>query len=192
MENISNIPLPHKKCMKCLTESSILLKSCSLFNGFTCDCDHKFCISCFRKENTIISSSSNCTFNCPCCHASFYEYAKSIDEAILVCEASTLSVNITLQLFLVSDTTAPVFSVAEIRNLNSLLIEKLEAALLLNPTNFDTLYLLVISCSGGHRFLVAHNQRDNQSSYSVQIYLKSLSIRISFSIIVLYLRGMRI
>ena len=35
--------------------------------------------------------SANYKFNCPCCHTLFYENMQSIDEAILIGEAATLS-----------------------------------------------------------------------------------------------------
>ena len=157
--NCSNMSFPCKKCMKCGVEIDILISSHGfIFNGVIGRCDHKFCQSCFRIENTNSAfSRSNNTFNCPCCHASFYKNMKSIEEAVMFGEATNLSDCISPQLFLKSDPMAPVYSVTEVCKLNTLVIENLEAALRLNPTNFDTLYFLYLSCCGGHRFLVEHN-----------------------------------
>ena len=89
MASSSNISLPHDKCMKCRAKS-FLLSSCDRVFG---NCNHKFGLSCFKKENMTIAStiSTNYKFNCPCCRTLFYENMQSIDEAILIGEAVTLS-----------------------------------------------------------------------------------------------------
>ena len=81
--------------MKCRKETGILLSSLDL-RGFVRLCDHKFCQSCFRKENANTTINTNNTFSCPFCHASFYENMKSMDEAVLIGEAATLNNHIYL------------------------------------------------------------------------------------------------
>ena len=91
MDNSSNLSLPHDKCMKCKEGSYILLSSLIYSGGVIGICDHKFCQSCFRKENTSITNIANHTFICPYCIAPVYEYIQSIDDAILIGEAATVS-----------------------------------------------------------------------------------------------------
>ena len=81
-----NLSLPRKRCMKCGVESNILL---STITPDCANCSHKFCQDCFREEN--LAFDLNHTLTCPCCHGSFFESMKSIDEAILICESATIS-----------------------------------------------------------------------------------------------------
>lgn len=53
--------------MKCGEESTILLSSLAAFFEITDLCDHKFCESCFKKENTDLAKIETYTFSCPCC-----------------------------------------------------------------------------------------------------------------------------
>ena len=72
----------------------------------------------------------------------FYETMQLLDEAILLGEAATLTNHISPRLYFNSDNMAAVGGVTEVHKVNSFVIEKLEAALQLNPSNFYTLYLL--------------------------------------------------
>ena len=142
--------------MKCKEESDILLNSCSSFGGV---CVHQICQSCFRKENTDLDTSLPRTFSCPCCHILFYKDMLSIDEAILIGEAVTIRAHVFPQLSSTADVEISIENITSINEMNRMLIEKLESALLLNPSNMYTLYLLYRSCCYAHRFLLAHEPR---------------------------------
>ena len=81
MEGSINMSLPHQNCMKCGEEHDILLSSSPIFGGCS---HHKFCQSCFRKENADLPLDSDLPFTCPCCHTPPYKAAESFDEAILL------------------------------------------------------------------------------------------------------------
>ena len=135
--------------MKCGGESDVLL---STITPDSANCSHKFCQPCFRKENSATSLTH--TVNCPCCHSSFFENMQSIDEAILICESANISTHLPVQLTL--PTTDTVIGQEEARRFNEmyqLIIKKLEAALLLNPTNFGTFYLLFVTARDGEIFI---------------------------------------
>ena len=139
--------------MNCRAERDILMCSSTLFAGF---CDHKFCQSCFRKENTNVTTSSNHTFTCPHCHAPFYENILSIDEATIIGEAVTMRTHIFQVMRLPASAKISDESIISSHEANKGVIEKLEVALQLNPTSFYTLYLLFLCCSNGQTFLTNH------------------------------------
>ena len=157
MENSSNISLPRSKCMKCHEESAILLSSCSLADEVTGLCDHQICQSCFSMENRSIGSSTSITFKCPCCHAPFIESMQSIEEAILIGEASTLRNYIASQL-VSTNTMISKEALVSINEMNKSVLEKLETALQLTSTNFETLHFLFVTCTDGHRFVANHQE----------------------------------
>ena len=162
MSTSNNISVPNNKCMKCREERDILMSSCSQLDYVFGCCDHKFCESCFRKENTNLSSSrSNYTCNCPCCHSLFYENTKSIDEAILIGEAFTIRTHISNQLSR-NSTDLKYLDVV-----NKLAVKKLEEALVLNPANIDSLNLVFRSCCHGYRVLVQTEKSDSISDYYI-------------------------
>ena len=134
--------------MKCRAESDIRMSSSTPFGGVFGNCNHKFCQSCFRRENTNLASSLTHTFNCPCCHALFYGNMLSIDEAILIGEAATLSEFIDFHVSTcVTQTEADnVFIMFE------KVIKMLEAALWLNPTNLTSLYFRFTISKKGYIF----------------------------------------
>ena len=156
MSTSSDISLPREKCMKCRGESDLLMSSSTFFGGVFGRCNHKFCQICFRKENTASNLTHSCV--CPCCHTLFFEHIQSIDEAILIGEAATMRINLTNQML-------PDLEIAD-EDLNHIivlyeaLIDKLESALLLNPTNYFTLYSLFSCCSNGNMFLKSHKGAD--------------------------------
>ena len=150
--------------MKCRVDSAILLSPCY---GVTGLCDHKFCQSCFRKENIELAYSLTHTFKCPCCHSPFYDNMHSIDEAILIGEASTLYAFILPQFVFPS----LVGDVTEAHEINKLATEKLEEALQLNSTNFNCLYTLFSICSNSQKFFLEHKVENSYSEfYRLRIY----------------------
>ena len=162
--------LPHEKCMKCGVKCNILLSSLDPRGGIMERCDHKFCQSCFRSENMGRGSSSNHIFNCPCCHAPFCENMLSIDEAILIAEAATLSNYVYPQLS-PKNTALTVGEAMFIAKINKLVVEKLEAALRLNHANFYSLYLLLISCGDCYKFLITHTTiSDSINEYYAKLF----------------------
>ena len=163
MASTSNMSLPREKCMKCEVLSDILLSSNTPFEALIGNCDHKFCQSCFRKENTNLdlTITSNHSFKCPCCHIQFYQKMQSIDEAVLIGEAVTISNHISSPLS--STDTASMIQVGhltKIHQMNMSVIEKLEVTLQLNSTNTFSIFLLFICCSRGHRLLCKNQNVD--------------------------------
>ena len=170
MDNYSHLSLPYEKCMKCGVKCNNLLSSLDPRGGVIERCDHKFCQSCFRSENMGRGSSSNHIFNCPCCHAPFCENMLSIDEAILIAEAATLSNYVYPQLS-PKNTALTVGEAMFIAKINKLVVEKLEAALNLNPANFHSLYLLLISCGDCYKFLITHTTiSDSINEYYTKLF----------------------
>ena len=163
---MSNISLPVEQCIKCLVDRDILLSFCTPFGEF---CDHKFCQSCFRKENTKIINTANPIFTCPFCCGPFYDNIQSIDEAILIGEAASLSTHIFPYLLLPIDVAIPAESVIKISKTNELVIEKLEAAILSNPANFYSIYLLFLAYRYGHVFLMKQKQENLLDSQKAMI-----------------------
>ena len=139
--------------MKCQKQSILMRSSSYDIVGL---CNHKFCQSCFRKENADIASTLAHKFICPCCHTSFYANIQSIDEAVLIGEAVTMRTHIFPSLKLAASTEITDEKIISVHAANKIVIEQLEVALQLNPTNFYTLYLLFLSCSNGHTFLTNH------------------------------------
>ena len=164
--------IPLEKCMKCLEECDLLLSCCSHFGVVIGDCDHKFCQRCFRLEN-INMNATNTTYNftCPCCSSLFYENMRSIDEAILIGEAATLSTHLSPKLSPPADAVISDEYVSDITQLSKVVIEKLEAALRLNPSNFDTLYFLSRSCYAGLRFLINNDKLSDTHSILCRLKL---------------------
>ena len=168
------ISLPHEKCMKCLAANVPLLCTCT-HSGVIGLCTHKFCQSCFQQWNRGLHLNN--TFTCPCCHIPLYQNVLSIEEAILIGEAATLSVYLfphispSSQLSFATDDEVAVEDILRFNDMNKLVIEKLVAALELNPTNFDTLYALFLSCSYGHTYLIERNMSAALSDfYSVELF----------------------
>ena len=90
---------------------------------------------------------------------------RSIDEAILIGEAATLSEHVSPYLFSISDTMTTEIDVGRVKEINGLIINKLEAALLINPTNFDTLYSLFLICSYGYKYLTEYELNENELEF---------------------------
>ena len=170
MANISNTSSLRGTCMKCRKESPVLLSTCtpSRVIGY---CHHKFCQSCFTNEHISIATSSSYKFKCPCCGAAFYDDIQSIDEAIVVGEAATIRMHVTRQLSVPPNVEISHENIIRINEMNKLIIDKLQVALKLNPTNFDTLYLLFTGCSHGNTFLTEHQHIIPYSEfYRLKIY----------------------
>ena len=168
MANVSNISLPRAKYMKCRKEIGILMSSCILRLVAIGNCDHKFCQRCFRNKNRNLSPSlpyGHILFNCPCCRTRIYEDMESLDEAILFGEAATLRTNVTTQLFLSADVEILVENVMRINEANKSVIKKLDEALLLNPTNFYTLYLQFLCGIDGLSFILDHKATNDQKEF---------------------------
>ena len=153
MANCRSTSLPREKCMKYRDEEDIILSSYNM-NGDRCS--HKFCQSCFRKENTVIEKITPYNVTCPCCHAVFRYNIQSIDEAILIGEATTISTH-KFQFTHPRDTEMATEDIIFIYGMNRLAIEKLETSLQLNQSNFYTIYLLLHSTWGGFKFIGRHN-----------------------------------
>ena len=172
MDSNCNVSLPREKCVKCRKESTLLLSSRTLTGGVIGNCDHKFCRSCFRKENTATATARSIyhLFKCPRCHSPFYENILSLNEAILIGEAATLSNYVYPQLESTSDTVIMPEATYEVHQVNKLVVEKLQAVFILNPTNFNTLYFLFLSCTHGQRYLL----RNHQPTGSVLFYTKKI------------------
>ena len=165
MASSSNISIPREQCMKCRVESDILLSA--RFGEAMGSCSHKFCQSCFRKENDDLASSSTHSFNCPCCFTPYYENIQTIDEAIQVGEAATISVYLSPHISLPEDVEIASDDKHAIAELYIVLIEKLEAAFLLNPTHHFTLYVLFCTYSKGHIFLRCHEVSEISLDYHI-------------------------
>ena len=135
----NDVSLPREKCMKCQEESKKLLSSLAVFfNKITDPCDHKFCQSCFRKENADLTTSETYRFTCPCCHTLFYESTHSIDEAIILGEAATMRMYIKPQLIQGRDVVQTSDEKSSfLHEMNKLLIKQLEELLKFNPSDFD-------------------------------------------------------
>ena len=143
MVDISSISLPHEICTKCQEESVILLSSkCLDEDPFA----RKFCQPCFRNYN--MNKLNSLTFQCPICSASLSEFLGvpilSFEEAVLICEATTI------RDMLATDTSSR--AVTDVHNMHKLVVEKLEAALLLNSANLVTALSLIIACINGEKF----------------------------------------
>ena len=174
MENSSSQLLHRKQCMKCRVESDILMSSNLRVFG---RCDHIFCQSCFRFENNNLASILNCIFKCPYCHSQFCDDILLIDEAILIGEAANMRNQIFSQHVLPSSIAISDENIISVNEINKLATEKLESALLLNPTNFYTLYLLFISCSNGYSFNLHHpNLSSSRVYYSLRTFNCALSL----------------
>ena len=181
MANSSLVSLPRSKCMKCRDERTFLMSSDIYFSEVNGYCTrHQFCQACFRKENiTLIEeSTANVIFKCPCCHGRFYKDILSIDEAVLIGEAFTASNYIHNHL------TTPVHiamtqeRIKSISDINKIVIDKFESALLLNPTSFNIIYTLFLIYCDGHLFLYQHNLLDNLSLefYNIKSFDYSLKV----------------
>ena len=172
MADISNISLPYYKCMKCRVESDLLLSSNTLFDEAIGLCDHIFCQKCFRLENIDYNlySGVNYVIKCPCCHTSVYKEAKSIEEAILIGEATTIRTFIT-PLLLLENRVIPSKDIIRFNEIIKSAVDKLILALLMNPTNFDALYSVFTTCVSGKNFLLRHDIIDLKIEfYSLQLY----------------------
>ena len=136
----SSISLPREECMKCRVESDILMSS-RVLSVRVGSCNHNFCQNCFRKESANLPCSLTYILKCPCCYTTLSESLQSIDEAILVCQASTIRIYITPHIFpfISTDIVPSADDITSINDINHLLIQKLEAALLLNQTSFTSI-----------------------------------------------------
>ena len=115
-------------------------------------------------------------YTCPCCHGLFYDNIQSIDDAILIGEAATLFKHITPQLFSVRGTVMA-GDLIRIHEMNKLVIEKLELGLQSNPTNFDIMHSLNVSCSDGAFCLESHDEINFPSKfYRLRLFDYSLRI----------------
>ena len=167
MSNSSNISVFREHCMKCGEKSDILLSTCTHSGGIVGICDHIFCQSCFIKSNTNVMNNK---FRCPCCPAVLYDSIRSIDEAILICEAATLF-NQNSHQMLSTDNTISSADATCINQLNKNVIEKAESALQLNPTNFYSLYLIFVACDNGQKLLARFNfSRVFLEFYALRLY----------------------
>ena len=163
--------------MMCQEESGILMSS-STPSRVIGNCDHKFCESCFINENTSLEVSAYPTFKCPCCHSLFYANIKTIDEAILIGEALTIVAYLIHQSKLPEDVVTVDENSTYTNKIIVVLIDKLESALMLNPTNFNTLYVLVSVCSHSDSFVIKHGE-----SHSPLEYDRSKLLNYSFSLL---------
>ena len=148
--------------MKCRECNGFLLSPCYGAIGV---CDHKFCQSCFRKENEDLAPNPFYTFTCPCCHRPFYENMLSIDEAILIGEVASVRKHISPLLRVPESTELAANEIRKINDTNKAVIEKLESVLELNPTNFYTLYALFLGCNDGYKFLRNHKLNDHVADF---------------------------
>lgn len=101
--------------------------------------NHKFCKDCFvLKNNITIKENDQYKFICPSCDYQFANKYDSIDEAILVGEATTIInyLDTLIQLGIYVD------DVNKCINTYKSIISKLESNLQSNKINFETLYTL--------------------------------------------------
>ena len=167
MDNKSIVSLPREKCMKCREESDLLMSSHAPSSGNIGNCNDKFCQSCFKREN---KNTTNCTFTCPRCRAPYYDNIKSIDEAILIGEATNIRARISPQL-LSTGVEMSDQNITSLIEMNEIIIEKVNSALLLNPSSFLSLYSLFRAYGNCHRFLISYKQTDSH----IELYrLKAL------------------
>ena len=119
-------------------------------------------------------------FNCPCCHLPFYENMKLIDEAILVGQAVTIKTYIDPYLFplTLTDILTSAEAITSINDINLLLAQKLEAAQLLNPTNFTSLYNLYCSYCDGLKYYTKLKLADTPQASFYRIKLFETSYKI--------------
>ena len=168
-------------CMKCQEEFAILLSSSS--PDLIGNCTHKYCQSCFRTENVNVTTETIYAFKCPCCHAPFYSHIRSMDEAILIGEASTIITYTDSQILFPfeSDANVAAEDIKYVNDMNKLVIEKLESAHQLNPTNFSTLYFLVCASRHGYAFLI--KSRYSNVCDSSSIFYRHKLLNYSFNLI---------
>ena len=153
--------------MKCREESDLLMSSHAPSSGNIGNCNDKFCQSCFKREN---KNTTNCTFTCPRCRAPYYDNIKSIDEAILIGEATNIRARISPQL-LSTGVEMSDQNITSLIEMNEIIIEKVNSALLLNPSSFLSLYSLFRAYGNCHRFLISYKQTDSH----IELYrLKAL------------------
>ena len=155
MANRSTISLPRESCMKCRDKSDMLLSSRSGDR-----CSHKFCQSCFRKENTNTALNLTHTLTCPCCHAPFHYNMVSIEEGILVGEAATIKNYVVPHISRLLDVEPAAEEIIRINELNKSVIQKLESALQLNPTSFYTMYSLFCGCGNGKIIITKYKRTE--------------------------------
>ena len=95
-------------------------------------------IVCFKKNNITIKENDQYKFICPSCDYQFANKYDSIDEAILVGEATTIInyLDTLIQLGIYVD------DVNKCINTYKSIISKLESNLQSNKINFETLYTL--------------------------------------------------
>ena len=136
--------------MKCNKKNDLLITSKTLNCGNLGYCNsHKFCQKCFRQHNINFANKTSLVCQCPCCYAPFYDDMLSFEEAVLFGEAATFCE------YLYDQLTKPMLPESKVIFFDKLLettVKKLEAAYLLNPTNFKTIYLLFIIGTKGLRF----------------------------------------
>ena len=92
----------------------------------------------------------------------------SIEEAILIGEAATLNEHIT-PILLSSDTIIPRENVSDVRKVSMMVVERLEKALLLNPSSFYSLYFLFLAYNYSRLFLTRQKVNDLLESQATTI-----------------------
>ena len=81
-----------------------------------------------------------------------------MEEAILIGKAVNMNVYLLPKLSIPANVVIADENIVSIIGMSKLVVEKLEAALILDPTNFLTLYVLFLCCSKVYRFLLNHKQ----------------------------------
>ena len=107
---------------------------------------------------------------CPCCCSLFYNDFQSIEEAILVGEAVTITTHIRPLLLQSRSAETSAQDIKCVNEINKFAIKNLEAALMLTPNNFTSLYLLFRICCAGYTFLKNHDQ----TASSLEFYFSIL------------------
>ena len=172
-----NISIPRERCMKCQNESDILMTFHGVFDDIEF-CSHKFCQGCFRKENTSSCLGFNLTYThkCPCCYTSFYETMQTINEGAQIGEAINIITHMIPHLSLLIDIQIADCDVVRINEINMAVLEKLEAALLINPSNFYTLYLLSHCCNNGQIIMIRYKNKYTLEFYRVKLFNCSIKL----------------
>ena len=132
-------------CMRCRQRGAYLLCATDAVENIIGNCNHIFCIECFKNNNNNNNNNNqvlNNKLKCPCCQNEFFGYFTSTDEAILMGQG--VYSNITAAFL--EETGADALTV---HNAYKKSIKLFEQALSLNPINIFILASLTCVYSVG-------------------------------------------
>ena len=128
-------------CMKCRKQAPDLLCASDMVENIIGNCEHIFCVECFKANNRNNQVSNN-KLKCPCCQNQFFDYFTCIDEAILMGKGVYSNLNAAI----LEETGMDALTV---HNVYKKSIKLFEQALSLNPNNLFILASLVSVYSVG-------------------------------------------